>query len=47
MKKDLLGREENPFRKLFIVDVDVTEVGGKPVLYKVLEVKDSFEREED
>ena len=47
VKKDLLDREENPFRKLFIVDVDVTEIGGKPVLYKVLDVKDSFEREED
>jgi hypothetical protein len=32
---------------LFIVDVDVTEIGGKPALYKVLEVKDSFERDED
>jgi hypothetical protein len=47
VKKDMLDRQDNPFRKLFIVDVDVTEVGGRPVLYQVLEVKDSFDRDED
>lgn len=35
VKRAMLDREENPFRKLYVVDVDVTELDGKPVLYRV------------
>jgi hypothetical protein len=41
----MIDRPENPFRLLYIVDVDVTEIDNKPVLYKVLGVKDTMERE--
>ena len=46
VKDALLDTPENLFKRLFIVDVDVTEVGGRPVLYRVLAVKDSFDRPE-
>lgn len=46
VKRQMLDGQENPFRMLFVVDVDVTFVDDKPVLYRVLEVKDSFERPE-
>ncbi len=45
VKTATIDRPENPFRLLYIVDVDITEIDGKPVLYKVLEVKDTMERE--
>ncbi len=44
VKDALLDTPENLFKRLFVVDVDVTEVGGRPVLYRVLVVKDSFDR---
>lgn len=47
VKRDMLDHEDNPFRKLYVVDVDVTVVDRKPVLYKILEVKDAFDRDED
>ena len=46
VKQAMLEQVDNPFLKLYVVDVDVTEVGGKPVLYKILVVKDQFMRDE-
>ncbi len=37
----------NPFKRFYVVDVDVTESQGRPVLYRILEVKDSFDRDEN
>jgi hypothetical protein len=46
IKRRMLDDVSNPFKKFYVVDVDVTESQGRPVLYKILEVKDSFDREE-
>jgi hypothetical protein len=46
IKRKMLDDAENPFRKFYVVDVDVTESQGRPVLYKILEVKDSFDRDD-
>lgn len=43
-KRRVLALEENPFQKVFIVDVEVHSVGGKPALYRVIEVKDTIEK---
>ena len=40
VKREMIDRPQNPFRKLYLVDVDVTEIDGKPVLYKIIDVKD-------
>ena len=44
IKKGILDSPENPFQRVFVVDVDVKTVDGKPALYKVLALKDSFDR---
>ncbi len=41
-KRRVLDLHENPFQSVFLVDVEVRTVGGKPALYRVLEVKDVF-----
>jgi hypothetical protein len=46
IKRRMLDDEDNPFRKFYVVDVDVTESQGRPVLYRILDVKDSFDRDE-
>lgn len=46
IKRRMLEDENNPFKKFYVVDVDVTESQGKPVLYKILDVKESFDRED-
>ena len=46
VKRAMLDKPDNPFRKFYIVDVDVTIVGGRPVLYRILQVKDEFERDD-
>ena len=46
IKRKMLDNTENPFRKFYVVDVDVTEVQDRPVLYKILEVKETFDRDE-
>jgi hypothetical protein len=43
-KNRVLTAEENPFQRVFIVDVEVHSVGGKPALYRVIDVKVSLER---
>ncbi len=47
VKREMIDKPDNPFRKLYVVDVDVTEVGGKPVLYRILNVKTEFDRDDD
>lgn len=44
IKKAILDSPENPFQKAFIVDSEVKTVDDKPALYKVLAVKDIFDR---
>jgi hypothetical protein len=45
IKKGILESPDNPFQREFIVDVEVKTVeDGKPALYKVLALKDSFEK---
>lgn len=41
-KRKVLDLHENPFQCVFLVDVEVRTVGGRPALYRVLEVKDVF-----
>jgi hypothetical protein len=45
VKIEMIDRPENPFRLYYIIDVDVTEINGKPVLYKILHVKDTIDRD--
>jgi len=44
VKKEILDSAENPFQKVFVVDVEVKTADDKPALYKVLEVKDNFDK---
>lgn len=46
IKRTMIDDPANPFKRLYVVDVDVTESQGRPALYRILEVKDSFERDE-
>ncbi len=46
IKRKMLDDADNPFKKFYVVDVDVTESQNRPVLYKILDVKDSFDRDE-
>jgi hypothetical protein len=46
VKRKMLDDADNPFKKFYVVDVDVTESQNRPVLYKILEVKDSFDRDD-
>ena len=39
-KRQVLELHENPFQCAFLVDVEVRSTGGKPVLYRILDVKD-------
>lgn len=41
-KRKVLDLHENPFQCAFLVDVEVRTVGGKPALYRILDVKDVF-----
>ena len=46
IKREMIDKPANPFRQFYVVDVDVTESAGRPVLYRILDVKDTFDREE-
>ena len=46
VKNAMTGITGNPFKHLFVVDVDVTEIDGRPVLYLIIDVKDVYERDE-
>jgi hypothetical protein len=43
-KSRVLNLEENPLQKIFVVDVEVHSSGGKPALYRVIDVKDVIEK---
>ena len=36
----VLNLVQNPLQKIFIVDVEVHSSGGKPALYRAIDVKD-------
>ncbi len=42
LKRLVLGTEENPTRKAFLVDVVIQTIGGKPAAFKVMALHDSF-----
>ncbi len=42
LKGRLLSSSENPFQSAYVVDVQVETVGGRPALYKVLEIHDTI-----
>jgi hypothetical protein len=44
IKAALLLEEDNPFRMVYLVDVAVETVNGRPILYKVLAVHEKLER---
>ena len=44
IKKGIVEAPANPFQQAFIVDVEVKTANEKPALYKILELKDSFEK---
>jgi hypothetical protein len=46
IKRKLLDDHANPFKKFYIVDVDVTTSQDRPILYKILEVKETIDRED-
>jgi len=43
-KAQVLTLESNPFQKVFIVDLEVHSIGGRPALYRVIEVKDTIDK---
>ncbi len=44
LKARMLHSAENPFNSAYVVDVNVETINDKPMLYKIIEVHDSFER---
>jgi hypothetical protein len=47
IKAKILSSSENPFMLAFVVDVAVETIQGRPALYRILEMHDSFERDAD
>jgi hypothetical protein len=45
VKGQIVEQSENPFRKIFIVDVEVKSAVGKPRLYRILSVKGVLDRD--
>lgn len=46
IKGKMLLTAENPFKKAFLADVSVETVDGKPVLYRILDIHQSFPKPE-
>jgi hypothetical protein len=44
LKAEVIHGSENPFRKAFVVDVEVGTVNGRPALYKIVAVHDTVDR---
>jgi len=42
-KKAVLEREDNPFKCLFLVDLEVISHEGKPKVYKIYSVKEAID----
>lgn len=47
IKDEILQSHGNPFQKGFVIDLDVETVGGKPKVYRVIEVHDVVDLEDD
>jgi hypothetical protein len=45
VKKQIIGQPENPFQKLFLVDVEAKATEGKVRLYRVFAVKDVLDKD--
>ena len=45
IRREILGRPENPFRLLFVVDGEVQAVGNKPVSYTISRVREWYDPE--
>lgn len=45
VKRKVLELKENPLQCVFLVDVDVRSIEGRPMLYRVLDVKDIIDRD--
>lgn len=45
VKRQIIGHADNPFQKLFLVDVEAKATEGKVRVYRVLIVKDVFDRD--
>lgn len=45
VKAQILEQPENPFQKIFLVDVEAKSASGRIRLYKILGVKDVFGRD--
>ena len=45
IRREILGRRENPFRLLFVVDGEVQVVGDKPVSYTISRVREWYDPE--
>lgn len=47
IKEEIMKPDGNPFQKGFVIDLDVETVGGKPRVYRVIDVYDIIDLEED
>ncbi|WP_395543403.1 hypothetical protein [Neotabrizicola sp. sgz301269] len=47
IKDEIMKPDGNPFQKGFVIDLDVETVGGKPRVYRVLNVHDVVDLEDD
>jgi hypothetical protein len=47
IKEEIIRPGGNPYGKGFIVDVDVETLGGRPKVYRILEVHDVIELDDD
>ncbi|MDO5705473.1 MAG: hypothetical protein Q4G49_10445 [Paracoccus sp. (in: a-proteobacteria)] len=47
IKNEILNGDGNPFQKGFIVDLDVETVGGKPRVYRILDVHEVIDLDEE
>lgn len=45
-KRKVLDLDGNPLKSVFLVDVEVRSVEGKPTLYRIIEVKDVMDKPE-
>lgn len=46
VKRKVLDLKENPLQCVFLIDVDVRSISGKPMLYRVLDVKDIIDQDD-
>ncbi|NKB95109.1 hypothetical protein HED48_04760 [Ochrobactrum intermedium] len=46
-KRAVLDLETNPLQCIFQVNVEIRSVGGKPAMYRIIEVTDVISREDE